>query len=271
MAAPLPAGKVVSNGVTASKKRKRRTHKNGLDDDTPKEFQRLMQLTKTGKRPNGLDDGIRPTKKQKKTMLSAKVNAVAGIKAKETAKPTIMPGERLSDFAARVNQAFPISGLSRKAKKVDGIKERRTRTERKITKMQDEWRRAEERRKEKEQEAEDLAEEEAAADWTTSAIPEEKPKKRKRNAGQDNDKDDDDPWAVLKARRGQPTSIHDVVQAPPTFTRVPKEKFKMKNNGMVDVIDIPKASGSLAKREALAENRKSVVERYRQMMESKRQ
>jgi hypothetical protein len=55
------------------------------------------------------------------------------------------------------------------------------------------------------------------------------------------------------------------VQAPPTFSRVPKEKFRTLG-ARVEVDDVPKASGSLRRREELGELRKSVVEGYRAMM-----
>ena len=77
---------------------------------------------------------------------------------------------------------------------------------------------------------------------------------------------DDDPWAaVAKARNEGPRSLNDVVQAPPQFSKLPREKFKVRR-ARVNVEDVPKASGSLRRREELVEVRKSVVEGYRQMM-----
>ena len=55
----------------------------------------------------------------------------------------------MADFAARVNQALPVGGLSRKGKQPDGVKERQTKTEKRLHKMYAEWREEEARRKEK--------------------------------------------------------------------------------------------------------------------------
>jgi hypothetical protein len=62
--------------------------------------------------------------------------------------------------------------------------------------------------------------------------------------------------------------LNDVVQAPPTFTKVPKDKFKVRG-ARVEVEDVPKASGSLRRREELGSVRRSVVEGYRAMMKER--
>jgi hypothetical protein len=64
--------------------------------------------------------------------------------------------------------------------------------------------------------------------------------------------------------------LNDIVQAPPTFSKIPKEKFKVGvAGGAAEVGDVPKASGSLRRREELGEVRRSVVEGYRQMMKNR--
>ncbi|KAK0664303.1 hypothetical protein DIS24_g563 [Lasiodiplodia hormozganensis] len=241
-------------------------------DDTPKAFARLMQFSQTRKGVKGLDDGNEPRGKKRKTNGDSK-----GSQKPEPVKPApempkIQPGERMSDFAARVDQSLPVAGLARKGKKIEGFKERQTKTEKRIQKMISQWHEEEAKIKEREQEERDLAEieeDEQEAMWEdkTAPIPTEVggKKKGKRKGGVE-----DDPWAVLKQKREEPKGLNDVAQAPPTFKAIPKEKFKVKNGARVQVADIPNAAGSLKRREELGEERKNIIERYRAMMAEKK-
>ena len=274
-AKPLPVRREAGIDSVQSKrnKAKRKKLQDGYgEDDTPKAFARLMQFRSTGKGPKGLDNGdARKSKKRKldqDTQKKPSENTAPPI-------PKIMPGERMSEFAARVNQALPISGLARKGKTAEGVKERMTKHEKKLRKLQAEWRKEEARIREKEEEERELAEEEQdelEAMWEdkTSEIPVKGKKgKRRKLVGEQGD-DDGDPWEVLKANREQPKGLHDVVQEPPQFTRIPKEKFKVKNGARVQVSEVPNAAGSLRRREELRETRKSIIESYRKLMDEKR-
>jgi hypothetical protein len=179
----------------------------------------------------------------------------------------------MSEFSTRVDQALPVSGLARKGNvKIEGLKERRTKTERKLHKMYASWREEEARRKERLEEAQEQAEEEddekeAELGGQSVALTQGRRQKRTKQVGEVED-GDDDPWEELKAKRDRPRGLHDVVQAPPTFKVVPKERFKVKNNAKVDVANVPNAAGSLKKREELGEARREVIERYRAMMKA---
>ena len=182
--------------------------------------------------------------------------------------PKIKPGERLRDFAARVDQALPVGGLARKGKtKIEGLalKERQTKKEKKMHKMYAAWRVEEAKRKEKLEEQEEL-EDEARDDMEASLGGQSLRFVNRERKARQNGEQDDDPWAGLKARREQPKGLHDVVQAPPTFKAIPKEKFKVRNGAKVDVADVPTAAGSLKRREELGEARREVIERYRAMI-----
>lgn len=239
------------------------------------------------KLPKALDDGVKQTKKQKRASMTGNSTssqaATSVLQSSKSEMPKIQPGERLSEFSARVDAAIPIAGLinktSRGGKDPLGLKVGRTKKERKMHKMYDEWREQEKRIKEKREEALELAEEEdededgATVKWKVdmeAAENDGKKKgkgKRKRVIGEVED-GDDDPWlAVAKARNEGPRKFNDVVQAPPQFTKIPKEKFKVRG-ARVEVDDVPKASGSLRRREELGEVRRSVVEGYRQMMKA---
>jgi len=280
VAQSLPVKKPAPSTSTTTKPK--RKPKN-TTDDTPKAFARLMQYTQAGKRPQTLDNGEPRSKKRK---LATEADAkTPTLKAPEPAKLAIlkiMPGERMSDFSARVNQALPMTGLSRKGKKVDGVKERQTRIEKKIQRRIADWRKDEEKIKEKEEEERDLQDLEDAEHGTgadgAAAYDDDlgddgkrkKKQKGKKGGGTKDDQDDADPWAKLKLLREKPKGLFDVAQAPPTFKTVPKETFKVKDGAYAETGNVPKAVGSLRRREELGSARKETIERYRRMMEEKR-
>lgn len=254
------------------------TQKDYKHDDTPRAFARVMQIQIGKKRPrSGLDGGQdrRSAKKQRKSADNAP-NALKEPSIAEPARsemPKIQPGERLGDFAARVDHALPVGGLARKGKvKVEGLKERQTKTEKRLHKMYASWREEDARRKEREEERieqEEEAEEEREAELGGQSVrlpTSTKTGKRKRVIGEAAGSDDEDPWAQLKLKCDMPKGLHDVVQAPPSFKAVPKEKFKVRNGAKADVVNVPTAAGSLKRREELSAARREVIERYRGMM-----
>lgn len=93
-----------------------------------------------------------------------------------------------------------------------------------------------------------------------------------------------DPFAVLAEKRGGRVPFGETAAAPPMLTR-PREVLKMRGVGGGagggggggegggeggGVAEVPRAAGSLARREMLAGERRGVVERYREMMEGRR-
>lgn len=260
-----------------------------MDDDTPKAFQRLMLFAQGKKLPKSLDDGVKLTKAEKKRKVAEEKGEelpAVQTEAVVTEVPTIRPGEKMSDFSARVDAALPVSGLINKTAKNGkdplGMKVGRTKTEKRMHRMYDDWRAEEARRQDKRMEAMELAEEEemdndGQVKWKVdieAAAGEGKKKKKtkakKKKLGEIDD-GEDDPWAKIKKDRGETKAgLHDVVQAPPTFSKIPREKFKVRvAGGAAEVGDVPKASGSLRRREELGEVRRSVVEGYRQMMKDR--
>ena len=298
-----------SRKARSKAKRKRDQQK----DDTPKAFARLMAWQSSGgktKLPSGLDNGDdrRPLKKKQKkdnadgdgdggnkgntsTSSAAATAAVATATAKTNAQrdsiqkdannvPKIQPGEKLADFAARVDQALPVSGLARRGGKKNGdLGERQTKTEKRLQKMYADWRVEDARIKEKLEEARELAEEEEEDDEVDEETGVRKnvqvpvvgggdgggKKRRKRMIGEERDREDD-PWAELKLKRDEPKGLHDVAQAPPEFKAIPREKFKVRNGAIAQVADVPNAAGSLKRREELGAERMNIIEQYRAMM-----
>lgn len=268
-------------------------------DDAPRAFKRLMALKEGKKFRSGLDDGLRKDagnnkKKKKKGKDVAKTEgsdaATADTSQPNATKemPTIRPGERMSDFARRVDAALPVMGLVGKTVRHDGkdplgLKVHRTLKEKKMHKLYDEWRREEaaiqEKRREEAEEAEERELEEDGGlgvkwrlDMENGASKKKKKKGKKgtKSVWEVDDGDDADPWAELKKKRGEAKiGLHDVAKAPPVFKAVPTQVFKVAG-ATVDVGTIPKAAGSLKRREELQTVREEVIAKYRQMMEGKR-
>ncbi|KAF2453182.1 hypothetical protein BDY21DRAFT_356747 [Lineolata rhizophorae] len=297
----LPVGKTATNKKPtvpsqskAAQKKERKRKGIYAKDDTPKGFLRLMKMRSAGRLPDGLDDGNSAKTKKRKRGQDEDGECVGGQqndceaegeaegKVGATEVPHIRPGERLADFAARVNQALPLTGLSRKGKHVEGMREKQTRHEKRLRRMQAEWRKEEERIRRKEEEEREVAEEKEeeqvaqyGGEGVFAAAGQVKKKRGKRrgaggSSGGEGNGVEEDPWAVLKQTREQPKGLHDVVQAPPQLKVIPKEKFKVTNGAKVEVDNIPNAAGSLRRREELGQTRKSIIEGYRKMMGSKR-
>ncbi|CAN9285208.1 unnamed protein product [Alternaria sp. RS040] len=292
-AAPLPVGKARTFS-TAPKGKKRKV--NQIDgygaDDTPKAFQRLMAFSKGGaKKRSSLDDGMVKTKKQKKQEAAENLEKdEANNKSEEQTQSKdvlkIQPGESMQEFRARVDAALPLSGINKNGKKIAGLSDHRvTKHERHLKRLQKGWREEEARIREKEQEARELAEEEQdeldamwedkTADIETTRTVNGKKKKAKKNkrkllAGEV-DHGSEDEWEALKKKREERKGLHDIVHAPPTFDKVPREIFKVKNGAGAKVGNVPKSAGSLSKREALGEERQKMIDTYRQMMAAKKE
>ena len=207
-----------------------------------------------------------------------------------------MPGESLADFRQRVNQALPLSGVSKTGKKVAGGDGHRvTKHERHLKRLQKGWREEEARIRDREAEAAELAEEEndeLAAMWEdkTADLPSTKSGGKKGSTKKGKRKlvvgevDDDigDEWEALRrkrelqeleekdGRKGAIKGLNDVVMEPPSFKKLPREIFKVKNGARVNVDNVPSAAGSLRKREELGAERQGIIETYRKMMAAKR-
>ncbi|KAB8233828.1 hypothetical protein ETB97_002934 [Aspergillus alliaceus] len=265
------------------------------DDDTPKAFLRLMQFQTKGKQvPAKPDAG--GSKKRKRgldksddvTSTTRKKSGPAAVKeqsndAESQPKPKILPGEKLSDFAARVDREMPISGMKKSGKpasldvpKIRG-EHRVTKHEKHLLRLQKQWREEEaeilEReaaeREQREEELEDQLE--LWKEWETEAG---KAKAKKKGAGArkgGKGNGDPDPWAKLKTkdRLNKPANPFETAEAPPQLTK-PKEIFKVRSGAKVDVANVPNAVGSLRRREELAGERKNIVEEYRRLMAEKR-
>jgi len=287
-----------------------------LEDDTPRAFARLMAFQKMGKKfRSGLDDGSPFVayaakngdlvgQKRKRGASGLEMGGLSGKKSKESAAGTsqpllnILPGEKLSDFAARVDREMPVSGLKRSQKSTANSllglpkvrEERITKHEKRLRRLQQQWREEECRirdREEAEREENEVTHEEQLDLWkewdreagrvkSKSKISTRKKMKGSHGVngeihGHVSDDDNDDPWAKLnlKSRQSRPLNPMGIAQAPPELIK-PREVFKLKAGARVDVANVPAIAGSLRRREELAEERKSFLESYRKIMTAKK-
>lgn len=217
----------------------KRSKKNS--DDTPKVFARLMAWHTQGRKlGSGLDNGDRPKKTKKKQKVQADKQATTDAHDSEgepelqkevSSAPQIKPGESLRDFSVRVDQSLPLTSLPKsntnpnthlppdlQAKAVQKL----TKHNKRLARMQLEWRNTEAKlRAKEEEEAEENIEkiEEEKLLWDSVKTG----KKRKKGAKAL----DDDPWKELEKKRRdtKQKNPRDVVQAPPTLPGV-KNMFK---------------------------------------------
>ncbi len=264
-AMPLPVNSkksTVSNGTSRQAKKRRQAKS---DDDAPRAFKRLMAFSSGKKFHHGLDNGNNK-------------NSTTTEPSKRSETLQIKPGEDLRAFAARVDATMPLAGVSTKSgikgsKDLDGIKVQRTRKERKMHKLYDQWREEEEkiqdqREEEKELAAERELENDGAGILSTSILDDGEGTKKKKKGKRGKAALDDDPWADLKKKRGEAKhSLNDVVDAPPELHKKQSRLLKVVGTATVNVGSAPKAAGSLRRREQLEEERKDVVEAYRRIRE----
>lgn len=247
------------------------------------------------KKRSGLDDGAVKPAKQKKQQQQQPPATEANQHVKDSksghrpaqsaAALKIQPGESMADFRARVDQALPLSGIAKSGKNIAGLSDHRvTKHERRLKRLQQGWREEEARLREREMERRELAEEEEdelEAMWEdkTDDLPAQRTvdgKKKKSKKGKRKLKvgevaqDSEDEWEALKRKRDERKGLHDIVHAPPTLTKTPREIFKVKNGAGAKVANIPNAAGSLRKREELGEERQKMIAAYRQMMAAKK-
>jgi hypothetical protein len=199
-----------------------------------------------------------------------------------------VPNKIAQTRVSRNNQ--PRKPTSRSGRKVAGISDHRvTKHERRLKRLQKGWREEEARIREKEAEERELAEEEEdeeRAMWEdkTSDVPstsgggggQNGKKKKGKNKGKKRlvagevDNHSEDEFEALKRKRQQRKGLHDVVSAPPEFTKTPREIFKVKNGAGAKVGNVPNAVGSLRKREEVGEERRTIIDTYRELMARKR-
>ncbi|KAJ5121615.1 uncharacterized protein N7515_009576 [Penicillium bovifimosum] len=264
--------------------------KNVSEDDTPKAFLRLMQYQQTGRRaPSGLETGERSNKRKrkaddkdtkessKKTARVAETNkAQTNTSSKDKPEmPKIMPGERLAEFAARVDREMPLSQMTKSVKSGDGkAKEqhKQTKHEKHLRRLQKGWREEEAKIREREQEEREEREDEMEVElqqWKEWEI--EAGKKKKKNAAQKKKGKGNGGRMILKKKdEERKKNPFEVAKAPPQLVK-PREIFKVRGGAKVDVANVPAAVGSLRRREELAGERRSIVEEYRKLMAAKRQ
>ncbi|OCT45223.1 putative urease accessory protein [Cladophialophora carrionii] len=250
------------------RKQKKEHQKNQYrEDDTPKAFKRLLAFQDGKRIRSGLDDGTAPSKKRRKgdaksnststseptsiapAQFSAgghagpKSNDGAALAADRAPSLKIKPNESLSSFSARVDQSLPLTSVAKhktKLAQIAGLEKIKTplsKHNKRLARMQKEWRNTEQKLKAKEEELDDELADKREEDhlvWLGAGVDPSNPlgkKRRKKGAGKD--VDDADPWKILEKKRREEgelrqRSLQDVVTAPPVLKPL-KNIFKDKS------------------------------------------
>ena len=253
----------------------------------------------------GLDDGNRrkdPTKKtwESETVATITTRNMMSQSVTSTSpnashlKP--LPGESTSAFSARVNAALPILALQNRQSKnlVPGLKERETKLEKRMKRMRAQWweeeKKIKEKREEGKEELRERIEKMGGGIFMDDVIAPQAKKRRgkKRAVGEGELEEEGDIWAQV-GRKTQSTDdtapashlpkapsktakdsgglvgIHDVVSAPPKFSKNLKAKMK----AAASKRSSETADGGLKRQVDLGQARKQVIEGYRAMMKEK--
>ena len=259
---PLASKNTLSKTTNSTRKRRQ-------DDDTPRAFTRLLGIYRPPR--SGLDNGFPPSKHRKTTTSTIPPPPTPTPTPAHPASasiPTLLSHEPLSSFSARVDAALPFNNLPKHRSDVKEVgKAYKSKTERKMQKMQKEWReedrRLKERRVEEGKEGGGLVDESGVEEMGVEGMEGngklKKGKKRKRRRDLE-----EDPWAGVGSKRVEEAGagaglvgLHDVVQAPPRFTKTHRDAFG-------------KGEGGLKKKVELSEARIGVVEGYRALMRERR-
>ena len=292
------------NSKSAISKPRSSRKKPRTSDDTPRAFSRLLQAYRPPR--SGLDDGVRPSKKRKMeqrsqaatsnpspptalTTSTATTLNQSGLPSQPQATQaalTIQPHEPLSHFSARVDAALPFSTIAKTSNRnndpaLRGLgKAKQTKTERKMQKMQKEWREEDRRLRERKMpEGEDREGAVDEGDVEGMGVDDEegdtkKPRRKKGPRRKTKVGDEDDPWKELESKKRQDLAtkeregsgglvgLHDVVQAPPKLRKASKQDPLSK---------VSAGKGGLKHQAELNQARKGVIEGYRDMMRQKRE
>ena len=208
-----------------SSKRKRR-HINRLDD-TPKAFKRLMALQEGIRPRHGLDDGNQPPRKRQDFQGNGVKKIETGHVQSQLARGNVQHDRSSNHQPANLSQTTDKVPSSTQLGKV--VKNPRSRREKKMLNIKNEWKRAEAFRKARAEEAREAAEDQdpCADFWQTMAARSRRARlKQSREAQgwtrQSKTTRPSKPSMSRKVSASGLVGLHDIVQEPPqlpTLTR----------------------------------------------------
>ncbi|KAI4156676.1 MAG: hypothetical protein LQ340_000076 [Diploschistes diacapsis] len=221
-------------------------------------------------RPGHDDCSVRPMKKQKPQSSETEMKPGGTQKTYANHTPDCGPSERMEKLSARVDISFPITGHTKTSRGAELVstKASQTKTERKLQRMQEEWRALDARRKERVKEArEEVEAQYQHTEFWKAVAPKRKISKHSRGTQSARMANGEhDPLMCTGAKQGRSGSLvglHDVVKEPPRMSCIPTKKLQSRNGAAFDPFVIPEASGSIYKREQLSEVRREVIDGYR--------
>ncbi|KAF8421013.1 hypothetical protein EV426DRAFT_610331 [Tirmania nivea] len=246
-----------------------------LEDDTPRAFARLMSAGGKRKRGGEEDVGGPKAKKASKGKSDKPPPSPPPPTTQKKPTPQILPGESLRAFNRRVDASMPIP--------LKGAKRSQTNPMDLLPNSNSKSKQATSTPA-KDREEEDYSDylTDSSSTYSVDSLGDPRPKTfrpraprplQKRAPGQKKKLKprgpSPDPFAILLEKRGR-AKFGDTAEAPPELRVKPREILRAPKGVGMDVGGIPKAVGSIARREMLAEERRGVVERYREMMEGRR-
>lgn len=195
-ALPVTLGaRAISKDKNKSKPKQKNTRANSRrsndNDQGPRAFRRIMEFASGKRVPNGLDEGKQPKRQVPSKDLS------------------ILPGEDMAAFSARVNAAIPLTTADTRTIRASndplGLKPWRTRKEMKMHKLYDQWREEDRKLKEREEEAlEEQAERELESDIFLTISDPTNPDNQTGSGGKQKKRSrEEDPWEEVKRRRAE--------------------------------------------------------------------
>ena len=258
---PPNASTPTTSSIANVKSKKSRADRDLSKSDTPRAFSRLFQPYRPPR--SSEDDGVRRAKRRK-VIASSDVTDKSGLEANRSGPHVQNAKEHLRKDNGGKDPRPSKPKLSLK----DLSKASKTRLEKKMQKMQKEWRLEDERLKAKRQkmgeEREGFVDEENVEEMGVDVPSEGSRASKKRKKGKEVEI-----WeaAGTEKKSGRSSGqrglvgLHDVVQAPP----------RLKRPGIFQSDHSKTAAGGLKRQAELSEGRKQVIEGYRAMMKQKRE
>ena len=172
------------------------------------------------------------TEKRISTVSKAILESRSGSGSLHDSAEAPVSEKRVTKSSARIKPAdkMPQYGIRSGAKGFEPLKAAQTRTERRLQRMQAEWRRIDAQQKTRAEEARQEAEEEDPYSEFWKGMGASKGRRKRSKQGRASVDHNDDPQSSMAARKRKASALvglHDVVQEPPTFTRVPVERFQL--------------------------------------------
>ena len=245
-------GKTLPKGEDTGERPKKKTKKKPKERKPAMAKDKAIQENGTRGEPNSAATTLKPNDPASPSTTAEDEKATATpatpIAAAQAKLLQILPGERLSDFSLRVDQSLPLSSIPKPSTKSSDKQlglggKNLTKHNKRLARMQSEWRSTEAKLKAREEDDEgeraEQMEEQGLLWMDVEAVRSDRKGRRRKKGG--GEVDGGDIWKVLERKRREDgerkvgVGVWDVVKAPPVLTRV-RHIFKEKVDGRRAVV-----------------------------------